>query len=608
MYRVELYARVRRACHVEGMSTREASRVFGVDRKTVRKMLSFSVPPGYRRSAPPRRPKLGPFTGIIDRILEDDRTSHRKQRHTAKRIFDRLRDEYGFTGGYTIVKDYVREQGLRSREVFVPLSHSPGHAQADFGEAMAVIGGALRKIHFLAFDLPHSDGCFVAAYPAETTEAFCDGHNAAFAFFGGVPRSILYDNTKLAVARILGDGKRQRTRVFTELQSHYLFEDRFGRPGKGNDKGKVEGLVGFIRRNFLVPVPRAESFAALNDALAEQCRRRQAARLRGHKETIGERLERDRQVLLPLPPAPYDACDKRPGRASSLSLVRYRSNDYSVPVAYGHREVLIRGYVDEVVISCGAEVIARHRRSYDSEDLIFDPLHYLPLIEQKIGALDQAAPLAGWDLPEAFITLRRLLEARMGKAGKREYVQALRLLETFRLEEIEGAVGDALRLGAIGFDAVKHLVLCRIERRPGSTSTSIRICRAPGSRGRPPSRTRACCRGSAHDRTHRKCCSPTTVGREAADLPARVRQDRPAVRLGRRRSRPLPVETRRARADRPRAPHGRAAHQGGALPVVKSLDSFDFKVIPLAQQGDLVLELAVRVHRAPREPLAARQQ
>ena len=218
MYRVELYARVRRACHVEGMNTREASRVFGVDRKTVRKMLSFSVPPGYRRSAPPRRPKLGPFTGIIDRILEDDRTSHRKQRHTAKRIFDRLRDEYGFTGGYTIVKDYVREQGLRSREVFVPLSHSPGHAQADFGEAMAVIGGALRKIHFLAFDLPHSDGCFVAAYPAETTEAFCDGHNAAFAFFGGVPRSILYDNTKLAVARILAMGsgsERASSRSFS---------------------------------------------------------------------------------------------------------------------------------------------------------------------------------------------------------------------------------------------------------------------------------------------------------------------------------------------------------------------------------------------------------
>ena len=352
------------------------------------------------------------------------------------------------------MKDYVRERRLRSREMFVPLVHSPGHAQAGFGEAMAVIGGVARKVHFLAFDLPHSDACFVKAYPAETTEAFCDGHNAAVAFFGGVPRSILYDNTKLAVARILGDGKRQRTRVFTELQSHYLFEDRFGRPGKGNDKGKVEGLVGFIRRNFLVPVPRAESFAALNDALAEQCRRRQAARLRGHKETIGERLARDREAFLPLPPAPYDACDKRPGRVSSLSLVRCRGNDYSVPVAYGHREVLIRCYVDEVVISCGAEVIARHRRSYDSEDLIFDPLHYLPLIEQKIGALDQAAPLAGWDLPEAFITLRRLLEARMGKAGKREYVQVLRLLETFRLEEVEGDVQAGVR--AIGAQ-VPHL-------------------------------------------------------------------------------------------------------------------------------------------------------
>ena len=180
----------------------------------------------------------------------------------------------------------------------MPLVHSPGHAQADFGEAMAVIGGVARKVHFLAFDLPHSDACFVKAYPAETTEAFCDGHNAAVAFFGGVPRSILYDNTKLAVARILGDGKRQRTRVFTELQSHYLFEDRFGRPGKGNDKGKVEGLVGFLRRNFLVPVPRVESIEALNDDLAGQCRLRQAARLRGHGETIGERLARDREALL----------------------------------------------------------------------------------------------------------------------------------------------------------------------------------------------------------------------------------------------------------------------------------------------------------------------
>jgi transposase len=466
MYSVELYARVRHACHVEGKSIREAARVFGLHRGTVRKMLRFSIPPGYQRSRPRARPKLGPFLDVIEGILEEDLRRPKKQRHTAKRIFERLRDEHGFTGGYTIVKDSVRERRLRSQEMFVPLFHPPGHGQADFGEALAEIAGVEGKVSFFTFDLPHSDTGFVKAYPAETTEAFLDGHNAAFAFIGGVPHSILYDNTKIAVARILGDGRRQRTRAFSELQSHYLFQERFGRPGKANDKGKVENLVGYVRRNFFVPIPRFASFEALNAHLWEQCRKRFGARLRSHPESIGERFERERPALLPLPPAPYDACEKRSTRVNSLSLVRYRSNDYSVPVAYGHREVLVRGYVHEVVITCGSEEIARHRRSYEREDLVFDPLHYLALLEKKIGALDQAAPLAGWALPEAFHTLRRLLEARMGKAGKREYVQVLRLLETFGLEEVQAGVREALRLGAIGFDAVKHLVLCRIERRP----------------------------------------------------------------------------------------------------------------------------------------------
>jgi transposase len=473
MKRVELYGRVRYAVQIEGLSHREAARRFGIDPRTVAKMMVFSVPPGYRRSKPPARPKLDPFIGIIDRILEEDKSCPAKQRHTSKRIFERLRDEHGFAGGLTIVKDYVHDRRLRQREVFVPLSHEPGHAQADFGEALAEIDGVEQKIHFFAMDLPHSDGCFVQAYPAETTEAFCAGHTAAFDFFGGVPLSILYDNTKLAVARILGDGTRQRTRVFSELQSHYLFEDRFGRPGKGNDKGKVEGLVGWIRRNYLVPMPRVASFAGLNAKLVDDCRRRLGDRLRGHSETIGERLSRDLAVFHDLPATAYDACEKRSGRVSSLSLVRYRGNDYSVPTAYGHREVLIRGYVGEVVISCGADIIARHARSYEREDFVFDPLHYLALLEQKIGALDQAAPLVGWDLPEEFAMFRRLLEARMGKRGKREFVQVLRLLETFRRDDVVAGIREAMARGTIGFDAVKHLVLCRIERRPPRLDLTI---------------------------------------------------------------------------------------------------------------------------------------
>jgi transposase len=190
---VELYWQVRRAVYVEGLSRREAARRFGIDPRTVAKMLAFSVPPGYRRGRPPARPKLDPFVGIIDQILEEDKGQPAKQQHTSKRIFERLRDEHGYAGGITVVKDYVHERRQRSREMFVPLRHDPGHAQVDFGEALAVIGGVERKIHFFAMDLPHSDSCLVQAYPSESSEAFCEGHNASFEFFGGVPRSILYD-------------------------------------------------------------------------------------------------------------------------------------------------------------------------------------------------------------------------------------------------------------------------------------------------------------------------------------------------------------------------------------------------------------------------------
>ena len=473
MKQVELYGRVRHAVLIEGKSRRETALNFGIDRRTVDKMLLFSVPPGYRRKKRPFRPKLDAFTGIIDQILEADKLVHKKQRHTSKRIFERLRDEYGFEGGITIVKDYICAARQRQREMFVPLSHPPGHAQADFGEAFAIIGGIERKIHFLVIDLPHSDTCFVKAYPGETTEAFCDGHVAAFEFFGGVPISILYDNTKIAVARILGDGKRKRTRVFSELVSHYLFTDRFGRPGKGNDKGKVEGMVGYTRRNFMVPKPRFASFDDLNEHLAAQCRKRMGDTLRGHTKTIGERFAADVGQLQPLPAVAYDACDKQSVRVSSLSLVRYRGNDYSVPTSYGHSQVLVRGYVHEVVIACGTEIIARHPRSWGREDYIFDPLHYLALIEQKTNALDQAAPLVDWQLPDGFATLRRLLEARMGKKGKREFVQVLRLLETFTMIDVEAGIASALERGTIGFDAVKHLVLCRIERRPPRLDMSV---------------------------------------------------------------------------------------------------------------------------------------
>ncbi|MGB6538143.1 MAG: IS21 family transposase [Xanthobacteraceae bacterium] len=466
MFAVEIYAAVRKFVFIEGNSRREAARVFGLSRDTIAKMCRYSAPPGYVRCKLPVRPKLGPLVPVIDAILESDKSAPPKQRHTAKRIFERLRIEHGYIGGYTVVKDYVRLARVRSREVFVPLAHPPGHAQVDFGECIGIIGGTRMKLHVFCFDLPHSDACFVKAYPAETTEAFLDGHISAFDFFGGVPISILYDNTKIAVARILGDGKRLRTRAFTELVSHYLFRDRFGRPGKGNDKGKVEGLVKYSRANFLTPVPRAPCFEALNAMLQERCRARHSEHAGRHEQTIGERLVADQAVLRDPPAVPFEPCHKCATKVSSLALVRYRLNDYSVPTAYGFRDVLVKGFVDQVVIFHSAVEIARHPRSYDRGQFVFEPRHYLALLEQKPGALDQAAPLQGWTLPEPLRHLRRLLEARMGNRGKREFIQVLRLMEVFSETIVANAALAAIRLNAIGFDAVKQLVIARVERRP----------------------------------------------------------------------------------------------------------------------------------------------
>ena len=246
-------------------------------------------------------------------------------------------------------------------------------------------------------------------------------------------------------------GTRKRVKLFSGFLSHYFIHDRYGRPGKGNDKGAVEGLVGFAGRNFMVPIPRFTTWEALNLWLAEPCRKRQADVLRRHRNSIGQRLVHDLEAIMELPAAPFDACDQATGQVNSQSLVRYKTNDYSVPVAYGHREVWRRGYADQVVIGCGGAVIARHTRCWDREDMVFDLIHYLPLLEQKAGALDQAAPLVEWDLPGEFATLRRLMEARMIKAGRREYVQVLRPLETFEMGDLHVAIKNALRMGAIGF-------------------------------------------------------------------------------------------------------------------------------------------------------------
>lgn len=457
------YERVRRMYFREGKSKREISRNTGISRRTINKMLAHPAPPGYRRKAPIRRPRLGPYIPTIDEILEADKKVGKKQRHTARRIFDRLRVEYGYQGGYTVVKDYVREKKKRMKAVFVPLRHDPGEAQIDFGKAQARIGGVLTDIKVFCMYLPYSGLGFAMALPTERAEAFVEGHNKGFAFIGGVPRICVYDNTSVAVIKVLEGPERELTETFLQLKSHYLFDHRFCNPYSGHEKGGVEGEVGFSRRNYLVPIPDVADFDELNAELLRRCEERKQDRIRGRDLTIGERFEEERGRLLPLPPCPMEACDRHSSRVSSLLLVRFRGNDYSAPMEYAHHRVEIKGFVDRVEICHKDQVIAVHKRCYGKEQCIFDPVHYLAVLERKPGALDQARPLDGWDLPACLGDLRRILEARHGHRGTREYIQVLRLLEDFPMRDLRRAVERVLQLRIPSADAVKVTLLSMRE-------------------------------------------------------------------------------------------------------------------------------------------------
>src|SRR6478736_2463990 len=299
---MENWAEIRRRVLVDGLSGRAACREYKIHWKTLKKILDNPEPPGYRRTKPRRPSILDPLLPVVHQILEDDKKAPKKQRHTAKRIFDRLRAEHDYQGGLTTVKDAVRAWRLRTAEVFVPLAHPPGEAQADFGQAEVTLDGQTATVALFVMTLPYSDATFVCAFPRECTEAFLEGHVRAFAFFGGVPRRISYDNSRIAVARITGSRDRKVTDAFLRLKSHHLFEDHFCLVRRPNEKGHVETLIGFARRRFLVPVPVVHGgIEALNADLERRCRDDLTRRLWGKSSPKAERLEEERAALLPLP-------------------------------------------------------------------------------------------------------------------------------------------------------------------------------------------------------------------------------------------------------------------------------------------------------------------
>ena len=479
---MEAWAEIRRRVLTGEISKRQACQEYDIHWQTLHKILTHEEPPGFRARTPRAKPRLGPFLPIIHQILEDDRQAPRKQRHTAERIFQRLRDEHGYAGCASIVRAAVAEWKRCRAEVFVPLSHPPGEAQVDFGHAEVVVAGERVTAAFFVLTLPHSDAFFIRAYPRECTEAFQDGHVQAFTYFGGVPTRISYDNTKIAVAAIVGQRGRTPTREFLRLASHFLFAYRFCRVRRPNEKGHVEAMVKFARNNFLVPVPEAASWEALNAELLRRCQADLGRQVRGKATSKAQLLAAERSALQALPTNAFEARRIELGQANSLALVRFDGNDYSVPTAQAHQPITIVGGLDEVRLVCRDRLVARHRRHWGKEHVTFDPVHYLALLERKPGAFDYARPLAEWDLPDAFTVLRRRFEAAWGENGVRQFIQVLRLLEKWSLEELTTAVNRALAIGATTADAVRVLLevtreapvaLFRLDGRPHLAGVTV---------------------------------------------------------------------------------------------------------------------------------------
>jgi transposase len=455
---MDQWIKLRRKIRNEDVSLRQLERDTGIHRQTLRKIRDNSQPPGYQRTKPIEKSKIGPYIDRIKAIIKADKEAHKKQYHTAKKIWQILQSE-GFTGGYTIVKDAVREIKKTSQEVFMPLSQRPGEAQVDFGHAVVKFDGILKKVVFFVMSMVHSDAMFVMSFPRECTEAFLEAHVRAFDFFGCVPQRISYDNTRIAITKILTHHKRKYTAEFKRLISHYLFEPHFCNVRRPNEKGIVEGSVKYARLNFMVPVPQVKDYDELNRLLRDGCQSDLDRVLRGKRSLSKKQLlAEDRVAAIALPDDTFDYRKTASTFAGSESLVRYDTNDYSVPVSSAHHQTTIKASVSFIEVYRQDKLIAAHRRCWDREQQIFEPMHYLELLERKPGSLDHARPLEDWPLPDCFNTYRRCLEAHRDK-GTKEYIQILLLLNKYSVRQIQRAINKALNYRIYGYDAILQFLL-----------------------------------------------------------------------------------------------------------------------------------------------------
>jgi len=466
--KVELYEQIRREYEFGTGSIIGVARKLGVHRRMVREAVRNAVPAQRKKTERPQL-KMAAAAGLIEAILESDRKAPRKQRHTARRIYERILAEVpGCTPAERTVRQYVERRkhalGLAEHETFVPQSYDLGiEAQVDWYEAYADLDGERIKLQVFSMRSMASGAAFHRAYPCATQQAFLEAHELAFAYFEGVFRRLRYDNLSSAVRKILRGQQRELTARFIAFRSHWQYQAEFCTPGEGHEKGGVEGEVGYFRRNHWVPVPVASDLAALNRKLLEDCRADESRVVSGQAERIGVRLLAEREHLLPLAAEAFDLAEVSFPRVDQTGCAKVRTNSYAVPLKAGS---IVEARVTSTMVEFRhhGSRIASHERCYSRLQKIFDLEHYLDVLDRKPGALRGSTPLAQWRAqgrwPESYDRLWERLTERQGKqSGTRAMLSLLRLGGEFGYAQLATAVDHALRLGCADVAAIRHLLM-----------------------------------------------------------------------------------------------------------------------------------------------------
>jgi transposase len=464
---MDQYEYIRTAQRVYGKNISELARQTGHSRNTIKKALRGEAW-GYREREQQLFPVLGPYRAIIEDWLKKDKDQPKKQRHTARRVYNRLRTEQGYQGSESNVRRYVRmlqmELGLDlSKQVFIACEAEAGQeAEMDWGSATAILGGETVRLKFFCMRSKYSGKHFVRFYPCERQQALFDGHVKAFEFFGGIFPVLIYDNLTTVVRKILLGKKRIEQESFRKFRAYYSFTARFCNPDSGNEKGGVEGLVGFARRNYMVPVPEAESLEELNEKILADCLSYGLHKMAGRSESVAEQYEKEKAHLLDQPEIAYSNIQSNEGRVDKYATVTVDKNRYSVPWRYAGRRLKILLHVDRVDIFADGKRLAVHERLFSNNKWSLAPEHYLELIQQRPMSFASARVIRQWreHWPQS---LHRLLASFCRTQGEtkgiKDFITVLMLYSRYKDNEVEAAVELALEKNIYGSEGVRHLLI-----------------------------------------------------------------------------------------------------------------------------------------------------